>query len=109
MKKTLVIFSVLLLAGCMKKHGPDASMVMQGDILRLPPEYTLRAPSDVQTIKTTPESVDIATQEILLKGKSTDKDAKLNTWLLNNAGGQGRIKNIDKVLEDDIKKEKADD
>lgn len=105
MKKTLGLFSLILIASCSSKPvtGPDASTATLGNELRLPPEYTLLAPEDVETIRETPEDVKTKSKKILLKGEAVDRESKLNTWLLNKAGGQARVKNIKQVLEDDIK------
>lgn len=110
MKKTLIILSTIALAGCMKKHGPDDSMVLEGSELRLPPEYTLQAPNKVKTIKTTPDSVNVKSQKLLLQGTIKNQDDKnVNSWLIKNAGGDARVKNIKQVLEDDIAKEQSED
>lgn len=107
MKNKLLILSVLILAaGCTKKTGPDESIIVQGDSLRLPPEYILKAPDEVKTIKEEEKSVDSKSQEILLKGE-VKEDKDVNTWLMDNAGGQDRVKNIKTILDDDIKKENS--
>lgn len=106
MKKALLILSVIALSGCMKKFGPDETIVTRGDALRLPPEYALTAPKEVKTIKTNPKTVEQTSQKLLLNTTiNKQDDAKVNTWLLKNAGGNKRIKNIKGILKDDLAKE----
>jgi len=109
MKKSLLILSVIALTSCMKKTGPDESTVMPGEALRLPPEYTLTAPKDVTTIKTEAEPVDSRAQKILLNGTVDHEEKDVNSWILKNAGGNKRVKNIKAILKDDIKAEQAED
>lgn len=108
MKKTLAILSIITLTGCMKKFGPDETMVMQGNDLRLPPEYELTAPKKVKTIKTEQVSVETQSQKLLLDSSISNQDDKnLNTWLLKNAGGTNRVKNIKQILKNDLTKEES--
>lgn len=106
MKKTLAILSVIALTGCMKKFGPDETMVMQGNELRLPPEYALKAPEDVKTVKQEEESASVQSQKLLLNQPiNNTENAEVNTWLIKNAGGEKRVKNIKQVLKNDLKQE----
>tara|TARA_Y100001960_G_scaffold313821_1_gene377268 strand:+ start:835 stop:1164 length:330 start_codon:yes stop_codon:yes gene_type:complete len=109
MKKALAVLSIIALTGCMKKLGPDETMVMQGSELRLPPEYTLKAPGKVNTIKKEKPSVQQQSQKLLLDGSINNNDEDVNSWLLKNAGGNKRVKNIKEVLADDIAREENED
>lgn len=109
MKKSLLILSVLALTGCMKKYGPDETMIIQGDSLRLPPEYELVAPKKVKTIKTKSESAETQSQKLLLNGSiSNTEDKNVNSWLIKNAGGNKRVKNIKSILKEDLAAEQKD-
>jgi len=109
MKKQLLILSVIALAGCMKKSGPDESTVMPGEALKLPPEYSLTAPKEVTTIKTDAEPVNSRSQKILLNGTIEHDDKNVNNWIIKNAGGNKRVKNIKEILKEDLKAEQQDD
>jgi hypothetical protein len=110
MKKALAVLSIIALTGCMKKMGPDETMVMQGSELRLPPEYTLKAPNKVKTIKKEKPSVQQQSQKLLLDGSINNQaDENVNSWLLKNAGANKRVKNIKEVLADDIAREENED
>ena len=111
MKKTLVILSLIVLSGCMKKFGPDETTISQGNALRLPPEYELKAPKNVTTIKKEKKSAEITSQELLLnKTLTKEKNSKnVNSWVLKNAGGEKRVKNIKEILKQDLILEQQED
>lgn len=111
MKKTLVILSLIVLSGCMKKFGPDESTISQGNALRLPPEYELKAPKNVKTIKKEEKTSEVKSQEILLNKPlvKAKNDKNVNSWVLKNAGGEKRIKNIKEILKQDLILEQQED
>lgn len=105
-KYLIALFAVVALSGCMKKTGPDETAIIQGNDLRLPPDYELVAPSNVYTISTTPKTAETRSQEILLKG-TIKQDDSVNKDLLIRAGGQKRVKNIKDILDYELKQEES--
>jgi predicted small lipoprotein YifL len=107
MKNILIILALLSLTGCFKKFGPDETTIMQGEALRLPPEYELAAPQNVKTIKTQNSSAQEQSKKILLgDSKNEVENSNVNSWILKNAGGNNRVKNIKQILKEDIAEEK---
>jgi hypothetical protein len=107
MNKTLIaLFAVIALSGCMKQKGPDETAIIEGNDLRLPPNYELVEPNNVYTISTTPKTAESKSQEILLKG-TIKQDDSVNKELLINAGGQKRVKNIKEILDYELKQEES--
>jgi len=107
MKKTLLILLTLTAFGCSGRKAPDESMVIiRTESLHLPPEYELLAPEDVKSIKKEEPSIQDTSKALLLGSEKSVAKKNENSWLINKAGGDSRIKNIKKVLNKDTEKAK---
>lgn len=112
MKKVIIVsLLALTLCSCMGKKAPDESMVIiRSESLRLPPEFEIKAPEKVTTIKKKEKSIEETSKELIIGKKATQEDnINTNTWILKHAGANSRIKNIKEIIKKDIAKAKAEE
>ncbi|MCP4355716.1 MAG: DUF3035 domain-containing protein [Proteobacteria bacterium] len=107
MNKTLLFLLTLAAFGCSGRKAPDESMVIiRTEKIHLPPEYELLAPEDVKSIKKENSTIQETSKSLLLGAKKAESKSNENSWLVNKAGGESRVKNIKKVLKEEEKSKK---
>ena len=106
MKNFLLVLLTLTVLGCSGQKSPDESMViLRSEKLYLPPNYELLAPKDVKSIKEE-STVQEKSEKLLLGKEKTKKKSKINSWLINKAGGKERIINIKELIKEESKQAK---